>query len=122
MVRWIVIPLLFGILHLFAGCGNDGEEPEVCSCQEETCGEGCCNVKVYLNTSCVGNVDTAQVFVNGVVEGDVTTSQPFYSTTTWAVGESCDVIVRNDERNFQTPRLTSTCYGGASIRMPVDCY
>ena len=69
----VLCVLLGGFCLGVLGCGDDdATESPTCACQEDTCPDERCNVRVYLNASCVGQLASARVIVNGVDEGEVT--------------------------------------------------
>jgi len=113
MTRWLSIALL---LFVLPSCGSDDADPDVAmDVASETsdattcvCDGGCptnmCDVRVVLESSCAGKVETATVSIDGQVVGTATLDAPFVSCEAWP----CDTMLtlQVDGDNFTTgPRL-----------------
>ncbi len=95
--------LLFSATALGA-CGEDapdtGEEADTvidttiaCAC-DDGCPDGLCDVRVVLESDCVGKLDEAEVLLSGIVAGVVTPSAPFASCEAYP----CDTVLELEVR------------------------
>ncbi len=99
----VLAALLILLVAILPGCGDDDTESNdtdtledtaiACPCNNE-CPDGLCDVRVVLESDCVGKLDEAEVIISGLVAGVVTPSTPFVSCEAYPCDTVLDMEVR----------------------------
>ncbi|OIP42528.1 MAG: hypothetical protein AUK47_04005 [Deltaproteobacteria bacterium CG2_30_63_29] len=121
-------PLVFSVMAS-ARCADKEEETHdlfedqaqeviqtACGC-EEGCTAGLCDIVVALQSSCIGKLDEAEVYVDKVLVGRVTPGEPYRMCAVFACSESRLMEVRGT--NFTTGEKTLPLFLDPDI--PVGC-
>ncbi|TNF31096.1 MAG: hypothetical protein EP329_12860 [Deltaproteobacteria bacterium] len=91
--------LVIGILAL-AGCESDPYQGELvpCRCEVEACTSASCGYDLRLDAACAGQIDHAEVLIDGhLEESALTPGQDMFPCTRTEPGVASQIIVRGGD-------------------------